>query len=1030
MRMNRFVSLLLMAPLLAVPQFLAAQQKEVQFDAPPQDQGLPYTRSARPRALKAVESSIAVFGGSRYAYLYGYKVRLDDVNMLHAEAIYQNDRVYAPLAFASAFALRSFQPKLGPSYLASKWVYSFDRKQIEIPTSIPTISVKGKVYLSLGDLARSLGMNVFQTKRGLLLASYSPIPYDDKDAVLSDDVATLFDTPEKLADPEILIRWVPLPHSQGHWYDHASATPEQRRQLEQPEVDFPLTPLSEYDLTGFNATLLGSKVPPPGVWPRVLFSPEDVPMLAAHVKQSKFAQMSMIEIEEQFKHSWWDASTSDGKLFNKLAKGDISDLKFDNGNIVGPFPPYAAGHNFVGYKPMLYNTHISYITNALVTMSLYALLTNDDALGHKCAGAVSNYYKLLEPALDTATSYSNSEFGTSHAFAEGAEDSFSGLHALVAHMDLGLSLDFAGKWMTPDQVEIMRRFIAKATYGRRIIGGEAPSRWRDNNHDTWHTTNILAQAAIEGLEGYDPEVYANGVEAVRSFLEFGIDKNGQIFESNGKNGGGFQYLVLNLISMARRGDNMFGHPHLRKMTTSEVYNTAPDGKVTLSGGSWGGSNFAPQSIAELAAFFPSDRAADVLLTNAYPDLDLRKLDLNAFRADAAKKWNHTRLPGPTYPNFVRAFPYCKDFVPTTRGEINLPLDRNDPVHGMFTSFSDQKQTATWIDFNVRPNHYIGSGHHHADAGLFYIAGEGVDWITESPFQLTYDGRLHNEVLIDGISEANGPPARAKYLGATLDPAADFAAADLSYAYSWQWTTQVLDWSHTWPEHTPEPAHWELEPDLEIIAIFQGTERYKDRIWWDTYNFANFIPTLRAPWNPVEYVYRTVGLVRGKHPFVVIADDAKKDEKDHLYQWTAQLNKGITDAQLAGTTAQDMVLAQKSDLKGKQVAVGAPILLLHLVAPESGATLRAETMTDGPMDKKGNPQSYDRVSASLTAKSVRYRVLAIAMHEGEPLPTFTSSADGSGLTIRWPDETRRLSFAIDSNRTRVAVKTETGEVVAP
>jgi hypothetical protein len=349
---------------------------------------------------------------------------------------------------------------------------------------------------------------------------------------------------------------------------------------------------------------------------------------------------------------------------------------------------------------------------------------------------------------------------------------------------------------------------------------------------------------------------------------------------------------------------------------------------------------------------------------------------------------------------------------------------------MFAAFSDQKETATWIDFSVRPNHYIGSGHHHADEGLFYIAGEGVDWITESPFQLTYDGRLHNEVLIDGISEANGPPAAAKYLGATLNPAADFAAADLSYAYSWQWTTQVLDWSHTWPGHTPEPTRWELEPNPDVLAIFQGTERYKNRIWWDTYNFANFIPTLRAPWNPVEYVYRTVGLVRGKHPFVVIADDAKKDEKDHLYQWTAQLNKGILDAQLAGTGTQDLVLAQRSDLHGSQAAAGAPILLLHFVAPASGVTLRAETMPDGPKDRKGNPQSYDRVSASLTAKSARYRVIAIAMHAGEPLPTFTRSEDGSGLTIHWPDETRSLTFTIDSNRTKVAVKTDGGEVVAP
>ena len=34
---------------------------------------------------------------------------------------------------------------------------------------------------------------------------------------------------------------------------------------------------------------------------------------------------------------------------------------------------------------------------------------------------------------------------------------------LVAQMNLGLSLDFGGKWMTPEQIDTMRRVIVKAT---------------------------------------------------------------------------------------------------------------------------------------------------------------------------------------------------------------------------------------------------------------------------------------------------------------------------------------------------------------------------------------------------------------------------------------------------------------------------------------------------------------------------------------------------------------------------------------
>jgi len=782
-----------------------------------------------------------------------------------------------------------------------------------------------------------------------------------------------------------------------------------------------------------DVTVFGSKVPPPGVWPRVLFSPEDVPALAARVRASKFAQMSMIEQEELFKHSFWDISTADGRLFKKLYSNDIGDLKFDRGDISGPFLPYAAGHNFIGYKPVIYNSHISYITNVLVTMSLYALLTQNDDLGRRCATAVSNFYKLLEPTLDQAIALNNSELGSSRAGAVSAEDSFRGLHGLVGHMDLGLSLDFAGKWMTPEQVEVMRRFITKATYGRRVYGGEAPSRWRDNNQVTWHTTNVLAQMAIEGLPGYDPEVYAAGLETVRSFLEFGIDANGQFYESNGKNGGGDQFLFLNLLAMARRGEDFFGHPHLRKVMTAEVYNISPNGAVELSGGTYGGGRMSPQFIAELADVYPHDRAGDYLLTGPYAGvgpqgqtsqgpqgLDLRTVDLKKYREWVDANMKRMRLPGPTYPSFVRAFPFCRDFVPTTRAELELPLDRNDPVHGILAAFSDQTPEAAWLNMMVRPNHYLGAGHHHADEGMFYFSGAGVNWITESPFVGTYDGRLHNEVLIDGIAEANGTPARAKYLGASLSPAADFASADLSYAYSWQWTTQVQDWSHTWPPHTPEPAHWELEPAPDIMAIFQGTERYKNRIWWDTYLYTNWIPTLRAPWNPVEYVYRTAGLVRGRHPYAVIADDLDKDGQPHLYQWAAMLPEEMVAVGLPGAGAQELVMARRADFDGQGTPKpGTPLLLVHVSGPGVATTPRIEMAKDGPV-VKGSPASYPRLIAGATDTSFHKRVLLVPFRMGEALPKVEESA--TALSLRWTDELSALHFQIGADhRTTVTME---------
>jgi hypothetical protein len=39
---------------------------------------------------------------------------------------------------------------------------------------------------------------------------------------------------------------------------------------------------------------------------------------------------------------------------------------------------------------------------------------------------------------------------------------------------------------------------------------------------------------------------------------------------------------------------------------------------------------------------------------------------------------------------------------------------------------------------------------------------------------------------------------------------------------------------------------------------------------------------------VKYAYRTAGLVRGKHPYVLVVDDIRKDDQTHEYEWLMQV----------------------------------------------------------------------------------------------------------------------------------------------
>ena len=289
-----------------------------------------------------------------------------------------------------------------------------------------------------------------------------------------------------------------------------------------------------------------------------------------------------------------------------------------------------------------------------------------------------------------------------------------------------------------------------------------------------------------------------------------------------------------------------------------MYTTSPNGKAVVSSGTWGGGPLEFQPLAEIKAFYPGNRFADYLLTNHEPDWDPVAFDETAYRTQIERSSSRLRLPGLTYPALAYDVLYSADWKPTRLSDLALPLAWDDPVHGELAALSANATDAGWLCLHVRPNFYEGAGHHHADAGMFYFSALGVNWFTESPHVKTYAGRLHNQVLIGGQSEERYN-ARAKYLGATLSDEAAFAAADLTYAYRYRWNTQTETWAglNDWVS-----GAWGLEPDPDILAFFRGTQRYKNRIWWPIYNFTSWVPKLRQPNVPVEYVYPTAGLVRG------------------------------------------------------------------------------------------------------------------------------------------------------------------------
>ncbi len=574
----------------------------------PQEQGWAYTRTGIASGVYKISDQFAVFPGSRYGFVKGFRVPLDDQDPLHTEAVLQDGQVYVPVSFAGYPTLKEIKPDApSPAFLRDRWVYQIPRPAYTPPPAVHTLQVNGKTYVDFADVGHALGLHVFEDETGLVCLGEKPdFNYTTHELNIRDATLSAFDTPEKIVDPKIALKYL-------------SNLPALAPMPKPPAI-----PLTAYNLAGFNFKMLGGKVPPPGVYPRLLFSPEDLPGIQERLKQTNAMQMALAEMDALFAVTWWDKTTPDGQMFLKLAQGEMTEYTGE------------------GKGAGIYSSNVNYPANCLTSMALFCLLSGDEDHGKMAANAIYNYYKALEPKLDKVLAASDNEIAFTPELAGYSTRQWQGVDKLVSGLDAGLALDFAGTWMTPEQKDLMRRVIVKATYGRRPTAGAGLG-------------HLLALAAIEGLPGYDAEGYAADAELARSFLDWGFDEKGQL-TAEGAQAGNLQFQLLAMVVLARRNDNLWGHPHWRNFLNG-VPTPAP-GANSGAAASDGGP-YDTQTILEYHAFYPDNTAADRILSQRFPGFNPAKSDLTLFTAQLAResavhmRQLKLRLPGLSSPGYVQ-----------------------------------------------------------------------------------------------------------------------------------------------------------------------------------------------------------------------------------------------------------------------------------------------------------------------------------------------------------------------------------------
>ncbi|UCD49760.1 MAG: hypothetical protein JSW27_19785 [Phycisphaerales bacterium] len=912
----------------------------------------PEARAAARERLKTTQ--VAVFAGGRHGFIRGERVSLDPDDW-RTEAIMFKRKVLVPERFAlSAFGLKRL-PWFGLGVTEKKGL------------------------IAVADLAAREKKEVFTDERGLVIVTDEPLTLSDSQLI--DSIITLFDTPEKFADPQIAYRNLPSLKAWGKFVNQIKVTDEQFALFEGPETRWRWMPQKAYDYTGLRAQELNSPVPEAGVHPRVLFSPEDVPIISSRIRSSVTGAKSLLDMQFLLGQSFLDPNTSDGEIFRRLAAGNVKDLVLN-------------GDTFERQEPGIFHSDVAYLPNCLTSMALYCLLLNDDDLGRQTASAISHYYALVEPEIDGIND--KPEVYRHH---------WRDVRAAVGYMDLGMAYDFSAKWMTEEQKVLMRRVIAKAVAGRRGYGQNGVARMRDNSWVTKELTIFLANLALEGEEGFDPEVHDAGVETVRAFLQWGIDRHGLPHECNGTSGAGLEFQLLSMVALARRSDNMLGHPHWRRMMEAQIQCTSPDGTIVASRGTGEGGPLSRQIVSAFKVFYPADKHADFLLGRSVP---LRDFDAETYRRRLPANPGRMRLPGPTVPGLTNNLLYDADGHGATRAALELPLDFSDPIQGMFSSRSDDGPEALWINMQARPDLYLGGGPLHHDAGSFYLQAHGVTWGRDGLSPSDGASKNHSVILIDGKGQDGDlgeMPVKVQYLGAALSDDGAVATADLKYAYDYVWTTRI----ESWDQPHAKAYEWEIETDPDVVKIFKGTQNYRINFYRPPLSNPWF-PTLRAPFNPVRYAFRSAALVRGAHPYVVLVDDIRKDDESHLYEW--QMIGGFQAVALPGLGAEDLVLSTRP---GAGAAAGNPMLLIREVGP---SVCKLQSSLEG-----------QRTVISTEAVDPRFRIVMIPFRWGQALPQTVVDTASGAAELRWSDQADQLLFEIGSDeRTRLRVLRDEEEIL--
>lgn len=633
-----------------------------------------------------------------------------------------------------------------------------------------------------------------------------------------------------------------------------------------------------------------SHAPPIGVHPRVYFGPDEVPDIINRMNNTESGQQTMAQIHAYttlmhkgyvaggYSHSAPYAQTPcGGRLIDNAGYWDQSTWY---AKLVAEDPTALDGNNARHRLASVFSMEaFECMVKAGQTDPDTGLDYDDRAADLATAMAFWASLVIGDPDLNPNNHWF---FGTTH---------------------MALAYDINYNNMTTAQQDIVRQALAELVPTVPRHGGYTTAYNSQSNWATLNAFEAMINFAIEGETGYKPELTDRWFRALYNFLTYGWYPSGAGYEGLGKN----YQMVGTMVAFAKRGYSILGHPNVRPYGNQFLPAiTQPFGYSFTTYDVWGGSGrdaatggyrFEPSDAVGLKWAFPNDPAIDFMWRN-YIEMHCD---------DGTPYYGYQRmLPGNYYNDvMIQSAVYAQDFTAgdwATQNEtaLNSETDYLAIERGLGVLRSGFSPDDLAVQFHCRQD--MG-GHTHGDRLDFTLSALGRIWVRKSysgsQFQPTY---YHSCLLIDdlgvGVGDPDGDKCRqpSTLVDWQPDPNMTLIAGDATYAYTWEWHWQARDETedHSWLGTNGWEAVTETWNDF--LQLQPGTEPFYDIPFYDYAHWTQpnkLERMIKRPYNPMDRVIRSVAMVKGNHPFVLIVDDVEKDGLVHNYKWVAQMAHDLT-----------------------------------------------------------------------------------------------------------------------------------------